>query len=378
MYRHSLRRTALILTSAITLTLLLSACGATATPTPLPTPTFAPTATKPAPTATLPAPTATLPAPTATKPAPTATPPAPTATPPQPLTEAALKNASYSLQDIGPFTLKDGSYEKAYGSGATQVNRVNMTRFALGDLNGDGAKDAAVILALNTGGSGTFIHLVAVLDQKGTPQQAAVVTLGDRTAINSLAIESGGIALDMLTHSASDPLCCPSQKTTRTYRLDGGSLKLVAEAVTIGPIQPTVTTFPAGLNKLGATAALYDPKTYSCSNLPARTMTDKIWQVSAPRIVGGQTAPGKDVEIGLRNKFGENNEQYKFTAYVIAPDRGATSGQGGVSAAEWGMLFYPKNFAGARSTVNGIYTVVYEINGGLVACDGFVIGPYTP
>ena len=42
---------------------------------------------------------------------------------------------------------------------------------AFGDLNGDGAADAAVIIATNSSGSGTFVALVAVLNDGGSPAQ---------------------------------------------------------------------------------------------------------------------------------------------------------------------------------------------------------------
>ena len=69
--------------------------------------------------------------------------------------ENMLKNASYSLPDIGEVQLKDGHFEQKYGEGATQVNQVDFNKMAVGDLNNDGIPDAAVILAVNTGGIST-------------------------------------------------------------------------------------------------------------------------------------------------------------------------------------------------------------------------------
>ncbi len=144
---------------------------------------------------------------------------------PAPLTDDQLKNGSYELQDIGAFQLTGGRYEKKYGEGATQVNRVGLQVVAFGDLNKDGAEDAVTILWANTGGSGTFIYLVALTNQKGTPKQAAAVLLGDRVQVKALVIAEGMVRVTTLSHGPNDPLCCPTQETTRTYQLQGNALK---------------------------------------------------------------------------------------------------------------------------------------------------------
>lgn len=141
------------------------------------------------------------------------------------LTEAILKNGKYELRDLAAFQLVEGRYEQKYGEGATQVNRVAFQRAALGDLDSDKAADAAVILTWNSGGSGTFVNLVAVINKSGTPQQSAAEVLGDRVQVKSLSIVEGRIVVQMVGFGPTDPLCCPSQEMTRTYRLDGNTLK---------------------------------------------------------------------------------------------------------------------------------------------------------
>jgi heat shock protein HslJ len=160
-----------------------------------------------------------------------------TATPiPAALTIETLRNAGYSLPELGPIQLVDGAYEDKYGDGATQVNQVAFISAALGDLNADGLDDAAVILWMNTGGSGDFIYLAAMLNESGTPAQTDITMLGDRAQVQQSHIEAGVITLELLTHGPSDPMCCPSQRVTQTYQLlDGNLIQLSIE------IHPTPT-----------------------------------------------------------------------------------------------------------------------------------------
>jgi hypothetical protein len=166
------------------------------------------------------------------------------AAPVAPLTAVLLENAAY-LSDYlpgGKATLKDGGFEQSTGVGATQkvVTRI-VGPVSLGDLNGDGAADAAVILATNTGGTGTFFELHAVLNDNGKPRDAARVDLGDRIFLRSLAIDgTGAIVVRMLTHGPKDPSCCPSEDATWIYKLDGGALTRVSPAA-----KPGATPAPA-------------------------------------------------------------------------------------------------------------------------------------
>ena len=47
----------------------------------------------------------------------------------------------------------------------------------------------------------------------------ANMNLGDRVQINSLAIEDGKIVVDIVTHGADDPMCCPTQEVVKRYEL---------------------------------------------------------------------------------------------------------------------------------------------------------------
>lgn len=143
-----------------------------------------------------------------------------------PLTEESLKNAEY--QGIYPeaVELTDGQYEgEPFVEGGASRPTLSFTEpYAFGDLDGDGVDDAAVLLVENSGGSGSFVYLAAVLNRDGQPENVATTLLGDRAQVEELTIESGQIGVKMLTHGPDDPMCCPSQESQQTYTLEGGQL----------------------------------------------------------------------------------------------------------------------------------------------------------
>jgi hypothetical protein len=145
------------------------------------------------------------------------------------LVPAQLRNATYTLEGLGPVTLADGQYHHQYGASASEADTVGLLATAAGDLNGDGAGDAAVVVWHNGGGSGTFVYLAAMLNQDGEPAQAALTLLGDRVYVYGVAVDGGRIAVDAVTHAESDPLCCPSLGMSQTYSLEGGMLLLASE-----------------------------------------------------------------------------------------------------------------------------------------------------
>ena len=159
---------------------------------------------------------------TALAPVPTATPVPPT---PSGLTLDLLRNGTY----FAPFysrtvKLVNGAYTEGSGAGLYTVQMLDTV--ATGDLNGDGINDAAILLAESGGGSGDFESVAAILDVGGSPSQAGQVELGDRVRVNSLAIDSGTVRLDALVQGPNDPMCCPSQPETQSFRLVENTLWL--------------------------------------------------------------------------------------------------------------------------------------------------------
>jgi hypothetical protein len=142
-----------------------------------------------------------------------------------PLTEAMIRNGTYKAPQTGEtVTLTDGHYDRATSN--ADVLHVALAAVALGDLNHDGAGDAAVIMSENTGGTGFFISLIVILNQNGSPAQGPDRFIEDRAVTNSLSIQDGRILLDIVLHGPGEPSCCPTFRATETYRLQAKKLVL--------------------------------------------------------------------------------------------------------------------------------------------------------
>jgi hypothetical protein len=136
-----------------------------------------------------------------------------------------LRNGSFDIGLEGlVVTLQNGEFESR-DADAVGVLGVGLTdKVAFGDLNGDGVTDAAAVLWWSDGGSGSFYFLTAVVDRTAYPINVGNQSLGDRVDVKSIEIDDGVISVEMLTHSPSDPMCCPTLPVTRVFRLKGTDL----------------------------------------------------------------------------------------------------------------------------------------------------------
>jgi hypothetical protein len=156
------------------------------------------------------------------------------------LTIDDVRNATYHIESgqvTHTVTLKDGRYTHTSEDGRTMVVIINQgkhgdqaERVAFGHLDGDENKDAAVVLLLNTGGTGDFMILAALINQNGVPFHKASAHLGDRVIINSIKIRDKAIVVDMITHGPDDPANNPTVKKVAEFRLKGNELEEITHA----------------------------------------------------------------------------------------------------------------------------------------------------
>ncbi|MGC9603417.1 MAG: hypothetical protein ABSF47_03025 [Minisyncoccia bacterium] len=152
----------------------------------------------------------------------------------QGLTLEQIQKTEYALSGMGaPFTFDVNGQYKYFtymGKGGNGEPNVTYTatlesgKIALGDLNGDGKKDAVIPVVENLGGNGFFEYLVVFLDDNGQPKQTATQPLGDRIVINSINIKDGQVVVDMIDHGPNDGMCCPTLSVTKHFKLQGVDL----------------------------------------------------------------------------------------------------------------------------------------------------------
>jgi uncharacterized lipoprotein YbaY len=140
------------------------------------------------------------------------------------LTEEALANAAYPIEgapDSGIVQLTDGKYvNEAARYAATLVGPQ-----ARGDLNGDGAADAAVTLVVDSGGSGSFTYVAAVLNDGGKAKPVDSVLIGDRIRMQRLTIDNGTITVRYLDRRFDQPMSArPTIPVVQRYALTNDTL----------------------------------------------------------------------------------------------------------------------------------------------------------
>lgn len=151
----------------------------------------------------------------------------PTATQAPALSLDQLANGSYTSPDWGEFQLTDGIYYRPTPTGQESPSAYTtrlLDTVLYGDLDSDGVPDALVFLATQSGGSGTFIEMAAVLNSDEGPSNVSTLYLGDRVIVESGTIQDGLITLQMRVQGPNDGMCCPSQIATWTFRLEDGQL----------------------------------------------------------------------------------------------------------------------------------------------------------
>ncbi len=145
------------------------------------------------------------------------------------LTLAELKSADLQTEYVsgGVVRLTNGEYREAAAPGSAADTVLALTgQVAYASLV-SGQPAAAVIVATQTGGSGTFLDLVVIARRDGQATQVAGTHLGDRIKVESIAFDKGIVTLAMVVHGPDDPLCCPTQRVTRRYELRLDSLVLL-------------------------------------------------------------------------------------------------------------------------------------------------------
>ena len=137
----------------------------------------------------------------------------------------AVADATYHGIYETPVHLVNGRFEgKPFAEGGVSRPTVQLIGgvFETGDLDEDGCEEAVVLLVENSGGTGSFVYLAVVGRRGGEVVNLGTSLVGDRVQIRSIRVDGERIELRVVQRGPDDAACCPSQKATRTWALDGG------------------------------------------------------------------------------------------------------------------------------------------------------------
>jgi len=114
----------------------------------------------------------------------------------------------------------------------------------------------------------------------------------------------------------------------------------------------------------------FDPASARCDcTLPPPA----LWQAAAPRGASEVVREKETVRLFLRRVGTADFTEKEIEAEVLTPNGGSASGVGTARPPEWALLQFPADFPLGTFHRAGIYTVLWRVDGGVVACDGFVI-----
>ena len=143
------------------------------------------------------------------------------------LTPEILRNATYQGIYEQPVKLTNGYYEGEPFVPNSPI-RPRLTFIAgytaWGDLNGDGVEDAVTLLIENSGGSGVFYYMAAVINQNGQPVNVSTTLLGDRVNVQPFSLQNGEVTVKLITQGPTEPMCCGTLPVTWHYRLQDNKL----------------------------------------------------------------------------------------------------------------------------------------------------------
>lgn len=134
---------------------------------------------------------------------------------------SAVKNVAVTV-DKQNFTLKDGVAEVPAAPGSAATNSLRVVGDPVsGDVNGDGRPDAALLLANDPGGSGTFYYAVLAVDDGGSFRATNALPLGDRIKPQDVTFSDGMFNYRFLERKPGESMAGdPRVPTTVVVRLD--------------------------------------------------------------------------------------------------------------------------------------------------------------
>jgi heat shock protein HslJ len=150
-------------------------------------------------------------------------------------TQEQLANIAYTGIFEHAITLTNGRWEgDPFVAGGRSRPAVGLVdEFILtGDLDADGNDEAVVLLWESTGGSVTYSYIAVTGMRDDKPHTLDTALVGERVQVRAGRIVGNRIELDVVQQGPGDAGCCPSQKATRSWKLDASGLHVNASRIT--------------------------------------------------------------------------------------------------------------------------------------------------
>ena len=119
---------------------------------------------------------------------------------------AAVTDLTVML-DNQKFTMSNGVAEIPAAPGSALKNTIRLVgEPVMGDADGDGDRDAALLIQNDPGGSGTFYYAVVAINSGGVYRASNALLLGDRIEPQNVEFTDGRFAYTFAERSAGEPM----------------------------------------------------------------------------------------------------------------------------------------------------------------------------
>src|SRR5256885_1447788 len=133
-------------------------------------------------------------------------------------------NTSFQIEKTS-VALANGRAEAPVAPGSAAKAVTTLTQKAVGDIDGDGRDDVAVILVHEPGGSGSFTYAAVVLNATTGAKATNTVLIGDRVAGQAVRLDGKTVVIDYLDRRAGEAFTvAPSVPTTKRFVIKDGAL----------------------------------------------------------------------------------------------------------------------------------------------------------
>lgn len=138
------------------------------------------------------------------------------------------RNAAYLIEGEEIILVNGKSEKEAVPGSASKTITQYFGNEARADFNGDGIEDVAFLLTQDSGGSGTFYYVAAVLSSTDGYKGTNAIFLGDRIAPQTTEFRNGEIIVNYADRKPGESMTTdPSLGFSKYFKVDDSKLEEV-------------------------------------------------------------------------------------------------------------------------------------------------------